>query len=260
MIIDLHSHLLPGVDDGAQTIEDSLELARIGMNEGVEHLVLTPHYRNGHYINHREDVIKATERLQTIYDDNNIAIKLYPAQEIRLTEHFFDDYYRNDLLSLDGSGRYFLIEFPTMRVPSFTKDVFEELIRLDCVPIIAHPERNQELNKNFKLMYELIEIGALSQITSSSYSGYYGEELQDISRRMIEANLAHIISSDVHHLEYRPFNMKNAYQVLSDEFGPETLTYFKENARNIFNGDDVERRQPIEPKTKKKSRFFNFFR
>ncbi|UUX33671.1 tyrosine-protein phosphatase [Fundicoccus culcitae] len=262
MIIDLHSHLLPGVDDGAKTLEKSLELARIGEKEGVEHLVLTPHHRNGVYVNHKKDVIAAADKLQAEYERHNLAMKVYPSQEIRLTEQFFEDFYANNLLSLDAEGRYYLIEFPTASVPSFTKGIFEELLQMDRIPVIAHPERNQVLQKDFRLMYELIEMGALAQITSSSYSGYYGEELQNISREMIKANLAHIIASDVHHLDFRPFNMEAAFEQLTADFGEETTTYFKENARHIFNGDDVPRRKPVEPggKGKKKFNLFKFFK
>lgn len=261
MIIDLHSHLLPGVDDGAKTLEKSLELARIGEEEGVKHLVLTPHHRNGVFVNHKKDVLEAAELLQAEYERHNLSMKVYPSQEIRLTEMFFEDFYANNLLPLDAEGRYYLIEFPTASVPSFTKSSFEELIQMGCIPIIAHPERNQVLQKDFQLMYELIEMGALAQITSSSYSGYYGEELQNISREMIKANLVHIIASDVHHLDFRPFNMKVAFDLLTKDFGEETTRHFKENARHIFNGDHISRRKPIAPANKKKRfNFFNFFK
>ena len=174
MIIDLHSHLIPGVDDGAQTIEQSIELARQAVDEGVEHMVLTPHHRNGKYINYKSDVLEAANALQEVYNQANVNLKVYASQEIRLTDKFLDDLYNGELLPLDAAGNYYLIEFPSDKVPSNTKQILQELIDDGITPVIAHPERNHELSSNLHLLYELVQMGCLSQITTSSYSGYYG--------------------------------------------------------------------------------------
>lgn len=258
MIIDLHSHLIPNVDDGAQTIEQSFELARQAVSEGVEHMVLTPHHRNGVYLNRKNDVIRYSKDLQEQYDRAKINLKVYPSQEIRLTEYFLDDLYNDDLLSLDGAGKYYLIEFPSERVPSITNEVFQELISAGITPVIAHPERNHELSNNMNRLYEFIDMGCLSQITTSSYSGYYGEKLKENSRQIIENNLAHVLASDVHHLKHRPMNMKVAFNRIIEEFGVETADYFKENARNIFNGDQVRVKNPVKVK-KARRKWFGIF-
>lgn len=258
MIIDLHSHLIPNVDDGAQTIEQSLELARQAVSEGVEHMVLTPHHRNGAYLNRKDDVIRYAKGLQEEYDQAGVSLKVYPSQEIRLTEHFLDDLYNGDLLSLDGAGKYYLIEFPSDRVPSNTHEVFQELISGGITPVIAHPERNHELSNNLYKLYELIEMGSLSQITTSSYSGYYGDKLVENARQMIKHNLAHILASDVHHIEHRPMNMEAAFNRLTEEFGNDMTQYFKENARSIFNGDPIRIKQPVEIK-KPRKKWFRLF-
>lgn len=252
MIIDLHSHLIPNVDDGAQTIEQSLELAQQAVSEGVEHMVLTPHHRNGAYLNRKKDVIRYVKDLQLQYDQAGVNLKVYPSQEIRLTEYFLDDLYNGDLLSLDVAGKYYLIEFPSERVPSNTNEVFQELISTGITPVIAHPERNHELVNNLHILYKLIEMGCLSQITTSSYSGYYGEKLIENSRQIIKNNLAHILASDVHHIEHRPMNMETAFNRLTEEFGNEMTQYFKVNARSIFNGDPIHPKSPVEIKKRRK--------
>src|SRR5699024_173078 len=132
------------------------------------------------------------------------------------------------------------------------------LIRVGIIPVIAHPERNHELANNLHRLYELIEMGCLSQITTSSYSGYYGEKLADNSRQIIKNNLAHILASDVHNIEHRPMNMEVAFNRVSKEFGQETVEYFKDNARNIFNGDLVLAKKPIKIK-KIRKKWFGFF-
>src|SRR5699024_242956 len=255
MIIDLHSHLIPNVDDGAQTIEQSLELARQAVNEGVEHMVLTPHHRNGAYLNRKNDVIRYAKNLQEQYEQAGINLKVYPSQEIRLTEHFLDDLYNGDLLSLDGAGKYYLIEFPSDRVPSNTNEVFQELISAGITPVIAHPERNHELSSNLHLLYELVQMGCLSQITTSSYSGYYSETMVVNSQQMIQHNLAHILASDVHHIKHRPMNVQVAFERLEKEYGQEVGQYFQDNARSIFNGDNINKKKPIQPKRPRKKWF-----
>lgn len=258
MIIDLHSHLIPGVDDGAQTIELSIELARQAVDEGVEHMVLTPHHRNGQYINYGKDVLTYAEELQAEYDKAGVKLQVYPSQEIRLTGKFLDDLYNQHLLPLDPEGKYYLIEFPSDSVPSITDEVLTVLIQDGITPVIAHPERNHELATNLHRLYELIEMGCLSQITTSSYSGYYGEKLVANSKQIIEHNLAHILASDVHHIEHRPMNITAAFDQLQQDFGSETVTYFKDNARSIFNGDMVNRRQPKQPE-KPRKKWFGLF-
>ena len=258
MIIDLHSHLIPGVDDGAQTLEQSIELARQAVDEGVEHMVLTPHHRNGKYINYKSDVLETANTLQEAYKQANVNLKVYASQEIRLTDKFLDDLYNGDLLSLDAIGKYFLVEFPSDRVPSMANDVLSELISGGMIPVIAHPERNHELATNLHRLYELIDMGCLSQITTSSYSGYYGDKLVEQSRAIIQHNLAHILASDVHHIQHRPMNVQASFKRLVGDFGQETAAYFLNNARDIFNGDPVQAREPIEP-NKPRKKWFGLF-
>lgn len=255
MIIDLHSHLIPGVDDGAQTIEQSIELARQAVEEGVEHMVLTPHHRNGSYLNRSEEIIRYTQALQEEYNKANVNLKVYAGQEIRLTEHFFDDLYNGDLLSIDYDQKYYLIEFPSDHVPSFAMEILQELIEEGITPIIAHPERNHELMTNLYRLYEFVSIGCLSQITTSSFSGYYGDKLVENSRQIINYNLAHILASDVHHIEHRPMNFKVAFERLTNEYGLELTRSFKNNARDIFNGDVISKKKPLKPNKPRKSRF-----
>lgn len=262
MIIDLHSHLIPGVDDGAQTLEDSLKLAKLAVDEGIEHIVLTPHHRNGQFNNYADTVVKQTEELQQAYDNAGIPLTVYPGQEIRLTEYFMDDLFDQKLLSLDGGGKYYLIELPTKRVPSFTKEYLQMMIDQGITPIIAHPERNAEIMKDYSILEEFIEMGCIGQLTAVSYSGMIGEEFLKVARDFIKLGLVQIMSSDVHHIEWRPFNMKSGYERMEQEFGIEKVKEFKDNARAIINGDDIITKlqtNKVKEAPKKRKRFFGLF-
>ncbi|MBF6977540.1 hypothetical protein IU403_00085 [Aerococcaceae bacterium zg-BR22] len=254
MLVDIHSHLLPGVDDGAQTIDQSIELAQLAVSEGIEHLLLTPHHYNNQYVNHKAEVVEATEALQQIYDKAKVPLRVYPAQEIRIRETLLDDLlYSDDFLSLDSGGRYYLIEMPTKTVPDYALSVLKSVLAAGITPVIAHPERNHEFAKNLRLYYQFIEAGCLGQLTSHSYIGFYGQKLRAISMEMIEHNLVHMVSSDAHHIEKRPFNMKDAYAQLSEDYDERLALYFQQNARAVFNGESVKR---MRPKNKKRFGIF----
>ncbi|MGX7092025.1 tyrosine-protein phosphatase [Hutsoniella sourekii] len=261
MIIDLHSHLLPGVDDGAKDLEASLTLARLAVEEGIEHLVLTPHHNNRQFVNPGPGVVQATQALQAAYDQAGIPLKVYPAQEIRLTEAFLDELYAGQLLSLDGGGRYYLIEFPTREIPACTEDVLQALIDQGSTPVIAHPERQHNFQKDLDYYASLIERGCLGQLTNGSLAGRMGPEVEAVSREMINRGLVHFLSSDVHHPDWRPFDTRAAYQVLEDTYGSDKVASFKQVARAVINGDPVEvapvqRTQPVHRKKKNQKKAF----
>ena len=218
-------------------------------------MVMTPHHHNGQYINHKKDVHEAVNALKEVYEENRIELKIYAGQEIRITENFLDYLYNGDLLSLDPNERYYLLEFPTASVPDFALTLLKELVDQGITPVIAHPERNHAFAKNPNLLYEFINAGCLAQLTTSSYAGLYGEKLQTICRDMIDLNLVHIFASDVHHIKHRPINMQAAFNLLEREYGQDQVAYFKENARAIFNGDDISTRKPA----KKKKKWFKLF-
>ncbi|MBS4761717.1 hypothetical protein KG089_03205 [Carnobacteriaceae bacterium zg-ZUI252] len=243
-MIDIHAHLLPDVDDGAQTIEESIALAKQAVLDGITQMVLTPHY-NQRFINHKDDVITAVEQLQRLYDSQDIPLRVMPSQEIRLTKTLVDDIlYGDDYLSLDDTGKYYLIEFPTKTIPDDALSILEELVSQGITPIIAHPERNHVFAKNLKKLRQFIELGCLAQVTSHSYLGTYGEKLRHVSHEMIKQNLVHVIATDAHHSVKRPVILNAAYQQLEKEFNRDTATYFQKNAEDIVLGKDINRRPP----------------
>lgn len=240
MIIDLHSHLLPGVDDGAQTVEDSLALARQAVQEGVTHTVLTPHHRNGRYNNYAKHVLDCVEKLQSIYEEHDIPLRIYGGQEIHLTEHFFDDLYNGHLLSLDGQGRYYLVEFPSRRIPDFAEGYFWEMLEQGITPVIAHPERNGIIMADYSVMERFVQMGCLGQLTAVSMSGAIGQKYQRIGADLLKRGLVHLMASDAHSVKWRPMNVQKGFSWIEKEFGAEVVRGLKDNARAIFNSDPVK--------------------
>lgn len=254
-MIDLHCHLLPGVDDGSANLDISLRLAQEAVENGITHALLTPHHMNGVFINHRSDVVARTEDFQEQLKQHGIELTVFPGQEVRINGDLLTALDSNDVLFADESGQYLMLEFPDDDVPAYTTDMIYQLQQRGIVPVIVHPERNTKIMKHPELLFELLEKGCLSQITASSYVGTFGDKVQVFSRQLIAAGQGYLFASDAHNLPGRKYEMREAFEKLRMEFGNEVANQFEENAKAIINGDAVLTHQ-IEPvKFKKKKRF-----
>lgn len=250
MLVDIHCHILPGIDDGAQTIEDSLEMARVAVSEGITHILCTPHHNNGVYLNPKHDVIKRVEALQIALDDEDIPITLFEGQEVRLSHDVLRRISQNEILFTDLDDSYILIEFPSAEVPLYARHTLFDLCTSGYRPIIVHPERNLQLMKNPNLLIPFLEMGCLAQVTCASYVGQFGSEIQKVAKIMIEHNLAHMLSSDAHNTGHRGFYTKAAYELLAKEFGVEKKEMFTQTLKDVVNGDRVKTLEYTEYKKK----------
>lgn len=239
-LIDIHTHLIPNVDDGAESIKETLRLARAAVKEGIEHIVLTPHHNRYWVTNEKDKVEKLTAEVAEAIQGADIPITVSPSQEIRMNEEFTKDLFAGNYLSLDGEGKYYLVEFSWNEFPTFARQYLQEMIDAGIVPIIAHPERQRPFLEDPSLLRGLIEMGCISQVTATSIVGGYTEEIRQAAHEMMEENLIHVIASDAHNIIHRPFNMTNALEVLDYEYGTEYKNYLVENAEKIFNGQPIQ--------------------
>lgn len=239
VMVDLHCHLLPGVDDGSKNMKDSLRLAKENIEDGVTHALLTPHHMNGRYVNHKVDVIRRTRAFQEQLSAHNIPLKVFPGQEVRINGQLLEEIDGDDILFADPSNRYLLLEFPDDDVPHYTNQMVFELQKRGITPIIVHPERNTKIMNQPDLLYHLLEKGCLSQITASSYVGNFGKKVERFSQQLIETGQGYVLASDTHDLPRRNCKMGQAFDKLDHEFGHELAKHYQENARAIINGDNV---------------------
>ncbi|AQS52651.1 Tyrosine-protein phosphatase YwqE [Jeotgalibaca dankookensis] len=256
-MIDIHCHILPGIDDGARSMEDSLAMAELAVAEGITHILATPHHKNGKFENNKKDIVNLVQKLQKELDDHKINLTVYPGQEVRLYGELIEDINKDSILFTDEGNTYLLIEFPTMSIPHYTEPLFFQLMQAQIIPVIVHPERNQAIIEEPEILKNLIEKGALAQVTASSYVGVFGKEIAKLSSQLIEANLVHVLASDAHNTRGRAFHMEEAFEKMAIEFGQGKVDQFKENAKNIINGDLFSPPNPSEIKKKKK--FFGLF-
>ncbi|MCY3048564.1 tyrosine-protein phosphatase [Aerococcus urinae] len=239
-MIDLHCHILMGLDDGPKQIEDSLALARQAQAQGVTHIVCTPHHMNRSWMNPRTKVAQAIQDFQALLDREGIDLTLFPGQELRLHGEILDNIKKGQICFYDEFGKYLLIEFPTGGVPQYTDRVFYELGIQGIRPVIAHPERNKAIQKDPEILKDLVERGALGQVTAASLNGKLGRQVKRLSLDLIEVNLIHVVASDAHHPKRRPFDLAPAYDQVEKNFGKEVSQRFDQTARDLVNGDPID--------------------
>lgn len=249
-MIDIHCHILPGVDDGSAGMTESLNMARKAVEAGTTHLFATPHHLNEKYVNVKSNIIDSAVRLNESLQQNNIPLTIHLGQEVRIHRDIFTSLETEEILTLNDNGTYLLLELPSGRVPTYTQEVIYELLLKGITPIIVHPERNKELIANHKLLFELVQEGALTQITSGSIIGDFGKSIQSFSKKIIEHNLAHFIATDAHNIGSRGFTLQQAYETISKVHGIERTFYFKENAEQLLKNQSPSVENPVPFKKK----------
>jgi protein-tyrosine phosphatase len=250
-MIDIHSHILPGIDDGAQTIEDAIAMANAAASEGITKIIATPHHKNGSYENPKQKILQHVDHLNAVLKERNIPLTVLPGQEVRIYGDILKDYENGELLTLTNESPYLFIEFPSNHVPRYAEQLLFDIQMKGIVPIIVHPERNAEISENPELLYQFVKRGALTQLTAASVAGYFGKKIKKFALQTIEANLAHFIASDAHNITNRAFHMQEAYQMIQKEFGAGMVYFFHENAELLVDGKTVYRNQPERIKKKK---------
>jgi protein-tyrosine phosphatase len=222
-VIDLHSHILPDLDDGARTLAESVEIARACEADGVEIIAATPHVRHD-YPTTPEVMEEQVALLQRSIDDEGIGLAVLCGGEIsldylgRLTA---DDRVR---FGLGGNPSYLLVEFPYYGWTLALDHHVKALVGNGVTPVVAHPERNSDVQRDPARVATLIESGALIQLTAAAIDGRIGRSAQGASFELIELGLVHLIGSDAHHPDIREAGMSAAVAAVADRVLSRWLT------------------------------------
>lgn len=250
-MIDIHNHILIDVDDGPSSTDEALNLLKQAKNNGITDIIVTPHHLSGDFVNPKNKILDEMEYLKNLIQTHGIDINIYPGQEIRINGDILNGLIDNSNLSLNHSN-YVLIEFAFSEMPHYAERLFFDLQMKGFTPIIAHPERCRPIKESPNKLYHLIEKGALAQVTANSVTGKLGDGLQELSLNMIKNNLVHIIGSDAHHSEKRPFMLKEAYDVVGTELGKDYVDDLKLNAERILHNKGVKIKAPVKNKSDEK--------
>ena len=196
-MIDFHSHILPNVDDGSKSVEETFELLEEAKNAGFEGVISTSHYMEEYYeVNVAERKVWINALSENLYQ-KNIDLKLYLGNEIYISKNIIDFLETGKATSINNSN-YVLFEFPMNSKPMDMYDIIYDMLEYKLVPVLAHPERYSFVQKEPNLVYDLIQKGVLMQSNYGSILGMYGEKAQIIVRKLLENNMVHFLGSDVH--------------------------------------------------------------
>lgn len=196
-MIDLHSHILPGIDDGSKSLAMSLEMARIAVNDGIRVMACTPHIYPGLYMNDTAGIMAARDALQTVLDEEGISLQLTTGADVHLVPGILEGLRAGTVPRLH-STRYVLLEPPHhVAPPRFAESVFQ-LIAAGYVPVITHPERLTWVEDNFAVLAELTRQGAWLQVTAGALTGMFGPRPKYWGERFLGEGLTHILATDAH--------------------------------------------------------------
>jgi protein-tyrosine phosphatase len=219
-MIDLHCHMLPGIDDGASDVSVSLAMAKASVSQGITTVACTPHILPGLYHNTGPEIRLATGRLQEILDKEQVPLRLTIGADAHISPDFIAGLRSGRLLSVADS-RYVLVEPPHHTAPPQLEDFFFKLVMAGYVPIVTHPERLSWVPARYEAIKRLVAAGVWMQITAGSLTGAFGRSALYWAHRMLDEGCVHLIASDAHDTTQRPQNLAAGYECAAKRVGVE---------------------------------------
>jgi protein-tyrosine phosphatase len=217
-MVDIHHHLLPGLDDGSDSMETSVAMARLAAQEGISHVVCTPHASGRYRFDPAVNAAK-TQELRARLADQKIPLTLGNGCDFHLSfENVRDAQVDPSRFSINGLS-YLLVEVPDYGLPPGLTETFYELQLAGLTPILTHPERNPTLQKEPDRMKDWLRGGVLIQVTADSLTGHKGKQAQRVSLELLEKRWVHFLATDAHNTTSRPPRMSDARNLVATKFG-----------------------------------------
>ncbi|WP_230874895.1 tyrosine-protein phosphatase [Lysinibacillus cavernae] len=233
IMIDLHAHVLYGVDDGPKNEMDSLYMLRQAAREGITDIICTSHAMHPQFHVPYSKVEDQVKDLQQLLQHHQIHITLHTGHEIRLHEELPTLLQQQQLHPL-AQSKYILFELPSSTIPAYTIEMIRQLKSSGYRPILAHPERNFAIRENPKRLDALIQQGVFTQLTAGSLTGLYGKEVQRLSLALVRANYIHTIGSDAHNIRTRSFCYQAALHYLEKKKEVDTINHLLNNNASVL--------------------------
>lgn len=239
-MIDIHSHLLFGVDDGSRTLEESVHVIKKLSEVGYTDIILTPHYINDStYVSTREENLDVLKRLKVGLIRNNVNVNLYLGNEIYIDSEIAN-LLKNNIISSLNDTKYLLIELPMSGENEIYYDVFLDLINMGYKVILAHPERYISFQKDFNKIYELKELGVLLQSNVGSVLGDYGRGAKKTIKRLLKENLITFMGTDIHHNKEEYAFVLKAKKKMGKYLTQKQINNIFENNAKVLLNDKIE--------------------
>jgi len=251
-MIDLHTHILSGLDDGARTIGESLRMCQIAYRDGIKTIVATPHTLDGRYQNDRSRILAKVQELKIAlvkfglqnlqpefgnakcpFEQSRIQtpkseitnpkseMRILPGADVRLCEQALRQLDGKKVTTIGDGGKCLLLEFPFQGIPCGAEKVLFQMITRGMIPIISHPERNLDVGRNPRRYHEMIRMGCLGQVTAMSLTGGFGPGVRRVAEQLLTKGLVHLIASDAHSTDGRPPVLSKAVRAAARIVGQE---------------------------------------
>jgi protein-tyrosine phosphatase len=209
--IDIHTHILPGVDHGARNMDESFEMIRSAVQLGVKKIVLTPHLSLDSPADLPERIAAQFRSIREIAAASKNDVDLYLGAEIVLHPELYSSIHREKRISFAGRGKYVLVEMPVFSIPVFAEAVIFELRSHGITPIWAHPERCSDVLNDYRVVLRYRNNGVLLQLNAGSLAGNYGRQTAKTAKKMVEQGLVDLIASDAHRIDDRDVSLRDAH-------------------------------------------------
>lgn len=255
-MIDLHSHILPGVDDGSDDMEMSIKIAKLYIENGINKVISTSHYIEWEVCNSPEELRLGIKSFQEELDKHQIPLIIYPGNEIYLTPNTVKRIINGEVLTLND-GDYVLIELPMNDMPLYVEDIIYELRLKGMTPIIAHPERNTRIQEDPNILHKFISMGALAQLNLPSIEGMYGKRVKEAGITLLQHNMIHFVGTDTHSNRRRSPKVEKSLEILSGIVSNEDFEMLTiKNAQDVLDNKEIEIKMPR--KVSNKRTIFSF--
>jgi protein-tyrosine phosphatase len=242
-MIDLHCHILPGLDDGPAEFEESLRMAKLAANDGITTIVATPHLLEirprlvESYIN---QAAAAADQLNRLLKKEQLPLTVKLGFEAALSPELPELAAQFSAVTIEGLRKYMLVELPSSQFPLYAEETFFRLQAQGICPIVAHPERNSALQREPEILESLVERGLLAQATASSFLGVSGRKAQRALENWCRKGYIQIVGSDAHSSDHRPPVLSSARKVLTQLVGKERADWIGEVPARVLAGKEVK--------------------
>lgn len=236
--VDIHSHVLYGLDDGARTVEDSVAMLDLAAASGTVDIVATPH-ANSQYVFDPDLTAARIAELQA-----RTRVRIHPGCDLHLSAFNVEDALAHPARYTIGHGAYLLVEFPELGVFRAADEILRTLLDAGLVPIISHPERNEHLRKQLDDLSRWVEDGCLLQVTAAAFTGLFGAEVRRAAEGLFRRGLVHVVASDAHNVRQRTPVLRDAYGRMCERWGEDAVRpLFVDNPGAVVASEVV----PFEP-------------
>lgn len=245
--VDIHCHLLPGIDDGSRSWEESLEMAQQMVDDGTDTVVVTPHQLGNYTATSGQTIRHRTDQLQQWLNANAVPLRVLPGADVRIDSDMIDRLRSGDCLSLADHRRHVLLELPHELYQPL-EPVLEQLDRYGMVGILSHPERNRGIMRQPQVIEPLVQAGCLMQVTADSFVGEFGDEPEQLGRHIVENGWCHFLATDAHGSNKRAPRLRRAFDLAEQLVGlPLAQAMCCDNPRAVAEGRDVDVLPAIRP-------------